>query len=141
MGEQISSMVDEDLNATIEAVAEYHDIPKSRAIELLLREGVQARELRYRFEQMDAKLDILIESLGGEPVAREAVSERFETVSDRELPAGVVGVDLVDNPMPYFQSAGDLPDRTDDEATLREALLDERDMVEQRGSAEQEADD
>ncbi|MCD2200904.1 hypothetical protein LPA44_13510 [Halobacterium sp. KA-4] len=130
MGEQISSSVDEGLNETIEGVAEYHDISKSRAIELLLQEGVRAREMRYRFEQLDAKLDLLIESLGGEPVAPEAVNERFEAVSERGLPGGLSGVDLADNPFPYFQSTGNFPDRSDEEAEIRQAVINERDAVE-----------
>lgn len=141
MGERISSYVDENLNETVEAVAEYHDIPKSRAVELLLREGVQAREMRYRFEQLDAKLDVLIESLGGEPVATEAVEERFAAVSERALPGGVTGVDLADSPLPYFQAAGNLPDRSDEEAEVREAVIDEREAVEGTEGAEQGADD
>ncbi|WP_202911825.1 hypothetical protein [Natrialba swarupiae] len=59
----------------IEAVAEYHGVRKSRAVELLLREGVQAREMRFRFEQLDAKLDVLSESLGGQPLAEDAGEE------------------------------------------------------------------
>lgn len=130
MGERISSFVDEDLNQTIEAVAEYHDIPKSRAVELLLREGVQAREMRFRFEQLDAKLDILIESLGGQPVAKEAVEERYQRVLERGLPGGVSGVDMADTPVPYFQAAGDLPDCEQEERRLLERLRTEREAVE-----------
>lgn len=130
MGERISSYVDEDLDVTIEAVAEYHDIPKSRAVELLLREGVRAREMRYRYEQMDAKLDFLIESLDGESVPKEAVKERFETVSERELPADVVGVDLADSPLPFFQSVGNFTDRSDEEAKIRQAVIAEREAIE-----------
>jgi hypothetical protein len=133
MGERIGAMVDEDLNEILEAVAEYHDIPKSRAVELLLREGVQAREMRYRFEQLDAKLDVLIENLGGEPFAADAVEERFAAVSERGLPGGVSGVDLTDRPFPYFQSAGDLPDRSAEEAEVRAAVVDERETIEQNG--------
>jgi len=107
MGDQISAMVDGDLNSILEAMAKHHDIPKSRVIELLLREGVHAREMRYRYEQMDAKLDHLIDSLNVGSTATDAVEDRFETVSERSLPAGVAGVELADSPLPYFQSAGD----------------------------------
>lgn len=134
-------MVDEDLNATIEAVAEYHDISKSRTIELLLREGVQARELRYRFEQMDAKLDLLVESLGGDYVLGETVEDRFETVSKRELPADIVGVELANKPFPYFRSASDYPDRSDEEASIRESVLAERRDIEGENETDQDTDD
>ena len=123
-------MIDEDLDVIIESVADYHDIPRSRAVEPLLREGVQAREMRYRYEQMDAKVDYLIDNLGVGSTATDAVEERFETVSDRSLPAGVSGVELADSPLPYFQSAGSYPDRSDEEAMVRDQVLDERDAVE-----------
>ncbi|QAU11381.1 hypothetical protein EKH57_00430 (plasmid) [Halorubrum sp. BOL3-1] len=123
-------MIDEDLDAIIESVADYHDIPRSRAVELLLRKGVQAREMRYRFEQLDAKLDHLIDNLGVGSTATDAVEERFGTVSDRSLPADVSGVELADSPLPYFRSAGDYPDRSDEEATVRDQVLDERDAIE-----------
>jgi len=129
MGDQISAMVDEDLNSVLEAMAAHHDIPKSRVIELLLREGVHAREMRYRYEQMDAKLDHLIDSLNVGSTATDAVEDRFETVSERSLPAGVAGVELADSPLPYFQSAGSYPDRSDEEAVVRDQVLDERDAV------------
>jgi len=141
MGERISSYVGKDLVTTIVAVAEHHDISNSKAVELLLREGVQAREMRYRYEQLDAKMDVLIESLGGEPVAAEAVEERFEQVAERGLPAGVTGVDLIDSPTPYFQAAGDIPDRADEEKELHEIVLKEREAVEGSDGVEQGADD
>lgn len=129
MGDRISAMVDEDLNAIIDTVADYHDISKSQAVELLLREGVHAREMRYRYEQMDAKLDHLIDNLGVGSTATDAVEDRFETVSERSLPAGVAGVELADSPLPYFQSAGSYPDRSDEEAVVRDQVFDERDAV------------
>ncbi len=129
MGDQISAMVDEDLNSILEAMAKHHDIPKSRVIELLLREGVHAREMRYRYEQMDAKLDHLIDSLNVGSSATDAVEDRFETVSERSLPAGVAGVELADSPLPYFHSAGSYPDRSDEEAAVRDQVFDERDAV------------
>jgi hypothetical protein len=141
MGERIGAYVGEELVSTIEAVAEHHDISNSKAIELLLVEGVQAREMRYRYEQLDAKLDVLIESLGGEPVAAEAVEERFEQVAERGLPGGVTGVDLTDSPAPYFQSAGTIPDRTGEEEHLHEIVLKEREAVEGGDGVEQGADD
>lgn len=140
MGERISSYVDVDLVETIEAVAEHHDISSSKAIELLLVEGTRAREMRYRYEQLDAKLDLLIESLGGEPVAAEAVEERFEKVAQRRLPGGVSGVELADSPAPIFQSAGPFPDRLDEEQALYEAILKEREAVEDGTGVEHGAD-
>jgi hypothetical protein len=136
MGERISSYVDGSLLNTIEAVAEHHDISNSKAIEVLLVEGVRAREMRYRYEQLDAKLDVLIESLGGEPVAAEAVEERFKRVAERGLPGGLGDVDLTDSPTPYFQSAGNIPDRTDEEDDLHEIVIKEREAVEDGTGAE-----
>jgi hypothetical protein len=97
--------------------------------------------MRYRYEQLDAKLDVLIESLGGEPVAAEAVEERFERVARRGLPGGVTGVDLADSPAPYFQAAGTIPDRADEEQEVYEIVLEEREAVEGGDSVEQGADD
>lgn len=130
MGERISAMVSEDLDVIIEAVAEHHSISKSSAIELLLREGVQAREMRYRFEQLDAKLDHLLENLGTSTTVANTVEDRFETVSERPMPAGVSGVELADSPLPYFQSAGSYPDRSDEEESVRDQVRDEREAVE-----------
>ena len=140
MGQQIGSYIDDDLYQLIEAIAEYHDIPTSRVVELLLREGVQARNLRYRFEQLDAKLDVFIESLGGEHAAEETVEQRLKKVGERGLPAGVTGVDLADKPLPIFQAGGELPDRSMDELDVQR-LLGERDAVEQDSDlADQESD-
>jgi antitoxin component of RelBE/YafQ-DinJ toxin-antitoxin module len=142
MKESISARVDNDLAAIIESVAAYHDIPKSRAIELLLREALNSRALRYRMEQLDAKMDIMIESLGGEPVAREAVSERFETVSKRGLPEAASGVDLAEQPHPFFRSTGDYTDRSEEEKSFVEELVAERDAIERAdGEAQQGADE
>lgn len=142
MKESITAKIDGNLDLIIEAVAEHHDISKSRTIELLLREGVNAREMRYRLEQMDAKIDILIESLGGEPIAREAVEERFETVTERGLPEAVAGVDLANEPLPFFRSTGDYPDRSREEESLKDALASEREAISGLGGeAEQGADD
>ncbi|WP_420191959.1 hypothetical protein [Haloplanus salinarum] len=138
----ITSRVDSDLAARIESVAEYHDISESRAVELLLREAMNARSLRYRMEQLDAKMDIMIESLGGEPVAREAVSERFETVTKRGLPEAASGVDLAEQPHPFFQSTGDYTDRSEEEQSFVEELVAERDVIERAdGETQQGADD
>jgi len=131
MGHRIGAMVDEDLNSILEAMANHHDIPKSRVIELLLREGVQAREMRYRFEQLDAKLDHLLENLGTSTTVANTVEDRFETISERPMPAGVSGVELADSPLPYFQSAGGYPDRSDEEETVRDQVRDERETVEE----------
>lgn len=136
MGERISAMVNEDLDVIIEAVAEHHSISKSSAIELLLREGVQAREMRYRFEQLDAKLDHLLENLGTSTNVASTVEERFETVTDRPVPAGVSGVELADSPLPYFQSAGSYPDRSDEEAAVRESVINEREWVGEQSTSE-----
>ena len=61
--------------------------------------------------------------------ATDAVEDRFEAVSERSLPAGVAGVELADSPLPYFQSAGSYPDRSDEEAVVRDQVFDERDAV------------
>jgi len=52
---KISGYIDDDLHNLMEEIAEYHDIPMTRVSELLLREGVNAREQRVKLEQLDVK--------------------------------------------------------------------------------------
>lgn len=80
--------------------------------------------MRYRYEQRDSKLDHLIDNLGVSSTTSEVV-ERFETASERSLPAGVAGVELTDSPLPYFQSVGHHPDRSDEESAVQKEVLGE----------------
>lgn len=128
MSGTISTYVDDALEEQIETFAEYHDISTSKAMKILLVEGVRAREMRLRFEQMDAKLDALVESLAGEQIVAEAVKARFERVLDRGVAADLY--DIKDEPHPFYQSASEIPDRSNEEAELLEKFLDERETLE-----------
>jgi len=128
MSKTICAHVNEELEAHIESLAEYHDISKSNAIKLLLLEGIRAREMRLRFEQLDAKLDVLIENLGGEQVAEKKIEDRLDRVLDRGLPGDLYG--LKSKPHPFYQPASDTPDRSSEEEAVKQQLLDERDQIE-----------
>lgn len=110
MSEKISGYVDDELNSLIDAMAEHHDISRSRVIELLLREGVNARETRLRLVQMEAKLDLMVESFAEQDSAKERIQEQMAEAIDTPTPDGTTGTDLVDEPLPAFQSIGIRPD-------------------------------
>lgn len=110
MGTKISGYVDDELAGLLEDIADHHDIPKTRALELLLREGVQAREHRLRLVQLEAKLDLLLESFAEEENAKTAVEDQVSEAMQTAVPQGTTGVDLVEEPHPAFQSLGIRPD-------------------------------
>ena len=110
MGQKLSGYIDDELYDLIEALAEHHDIPKSRAHELLLREGVQARNHRLRLVQLEAKLDLIIDAFAEEENAKENIKQQMQDAMQLPIPDGTTGVDLVDEPFPAFQSLGIRPD-------------------------------
>lgn len=110
MGQNISGYVDDDLAELIEDIAEHHDIPRNRVHEILLREGVQAREMRLRMVQLEAKLDLILESFAEEENAKDAIDEQIGKAMALPIPEGTTGVDLADEPYPAFQSMGIRPD-------------------------------
>jgi len=108
MAEKISGAVSDRLYILMQEMAEYHNIPFSRVLELLLREGVQARSTRVRLEQMDAKLDTLIAKFGVD--VEDDVDNRTKSVSGYPLTEGTMGADVLGKPHPFFQLTGSLDD-------------------------------
>jgi hypothetical protein len=107
MPTHISGYIADELADLIDEMADHHDVPRSRVLELLLREGVNNRHQRIRMEQIDIKVERLLVDLGVNPdgVLREEVRERSEEVGNMPLPEGTTGVDLV-TPHPYFGGDG-----------------------------------
>lgn len=119
MTERISSYVSEQTGTLIEDLADHHDISESRAIQLLIREGIIAREHRLRLERLDAKLDIILELVGGNEQTEERISERLEAVTDYPFPDSTFDADLADTPHPLFRSPNLLGTEFDEDAIDR----------------------
>ncbi|NGM71377.1 hypothetical protein G6M89_20665 [Natronolimnobius sp. AArcel1] len=113
MSRNISSHVPDDVAAGIDAIAEYHDISASKAILLILLEGFHAREMRYRQEIIDAKLDVFIENFGVEEETQNKVESRLSEISNRSIPESTLGMELMDEPHPMLGPAGNLPSLPD----------------------------
>jgi len=107
MPTQISGYVADELADLIDEIADHHNIAKNRAIELLLREGVNNRYQRIKMEQIDIKMERLLSELGlnADGTFSEEVKEHSEKIGNMPLPEGTTGVDLV-TPHPYFGGDG-----------------------------------
>ena len=116
MPTKISGYVADELADLIDEIAEHHDIPKTRAHELLLREGVNNRYQRIKMEQIDIKMErMLIEfGLNADGTFGEEVKEHSEKIGNMPLPEGTTGVDLV-TPHPYFGGGGWYHDQDDED--------------------------
>lgn len=110
MGQKISGYVEDELGDLISAMAEFHNVPEARIVELLLREGAHSRDLRLRILQVETKLDLILDSFAEEENAKELMREQVPAALGVPLPDGTTGVDLVDEPFPAFQSTGIRPD-------------------------------
>jgi hypothetical protein len=110
MGQKISGYVDDELAELISAMADHHNVPEARIVELLLREGVHSRDIRLRILQVEAKLDLIVDGFAEEENAKELMREQVPTALGLPLPDGTTGIDLVDEPFPAFQSLGIRPD-------------------------------
>ena len=64
MPTQISGYVADELADLIDKIADHHNIAKNRAIELLLREGVNNRYQRIKMEQISTKVDRMLVEFG-----------------------------------------------------------------------------
>ncbi|CDK38238.1 hypothetical protein [Halorubrum sp. AJ67] len=107
MPTKISGYVADELADLIDKIAEHHDIPKTRAHELLLREGVNNRYQRIKMEQIDIKVERMLIELGlnTDGIFSDELEERSEEIGNMPLPEGTTGVDLV-TPHPYFGDDG-----------------------------------
>ncbi|WP_277543711.1 hypothetical protein [Haloarcula laminariae] len=119
MSQKISGYVDDELDDLIEAMSDHHGISRSRVIELLLREGANARETRLRIVQLEAKLDLIVESFAEQDAAKDKVREQMTELIDLPTPDGTTGTDLVEAPVPEFQSLGIRPDEWDTSTDTR----------------------
>ncbi|WP_123623340.1 hypothetical protein [Halorubrum sp. CSM-61] len=107
MPTKISGYVADELADLIDEIADYHDIPKTRAHELLLREGVNNRHQRIKMEQINIKLERMLREFGinsNMEFSRE-IAEQSKKIGNMPLPEGTTGVDLV-TPHPYFGGDG-----------------------------------
>ena len=107
MPTKISGYVADELADLIDEIADYHDIPKTRAHELLLREGVNNRHQRIKMEQINIKVERMLVEFGIDPDGEfsEEIKAQTEEIGNMPLPEGTTGVDLV-TPHPYFGGDG-----------------------------------
>jgi len=110
MPTHITGYVADELADLIDEMSEYHDIPRSRVLKLLLREGVNNRYQRIKMEQIDIKHErMLIElALDLDGTFGKEVKEHSKQIGNMPLPEGTTGVDLV-TPHPCF--GGKVPRR------------------------------
>lgn len=100
MGERLSTYVDEEETAEfIDDFADHHDISRSKAISILIHEGIDNRNLRYHLEVIDAKVELLLETLGEENRISEKVTERLAKTKGKKLPTGSEPEKMRDRPM------------------------------------------
>ena len=107
MPTHITAYIADELAELIEDIGEHHDIPRSRVLELLLREGVNNRHQRIKMEQIDIKLERMLREFGinSDGKFSEEIAEQSEKIGNMPLPEGTTGVDLV-TPHPYFGDDG-----------------------------------
>ena len=107
MPTQISGYVADELADLIDEIADHHDIAKNRAIELLLREGVNNRYQRIKMEHLNIKMERMLMELAidSDGELGEKLESRSKKIGNMPLPEGTTGVDLV-TPHPYFGGDG-----------------------------------
>ncbi|MFC6751924.1 hypothetical protein [Halorubrum tibetense] len=107
MPTKISGYVADELADLIDEIADYHDIPKTRAHELLLREGVNNRHQRIKMEQINIKVERVLREIDVNTDGEfgEEIEAQSEKIGNMPLPEGTTGVDLV-TPHPYFGGDG-----------------------------------
>lgn len=110
MGHRISGYVSDELGEQIEAMAEHHDVPRNRIVEMLLKQGMSNWDARVRILQLEAKLDLMVESFAEEENAKERMEEVMEEALELPLPDGAVLDDVEGEPYQAFQSLGIRPD-------------------------------
>lgn len=110
MGQKVSGYVDDETAEYIDAIAEHYGLAKTKVMALLIREGIQARTHRIRLEQLNAKLDVLMEGYAAEDEAREAIRDQWQSAADVDLPGSVFASGSVKEPFPAFQSPGLQPE-------------------------------
>lgn len=111
MGKRISGYVSDELGEQIEAIAEHHDVPRNRIVEMLLQQGMSNWDARVRILQLEAKLDLIVDSFAEEENAKERMREQMDEALELPLPDGAVIDDIADEPYAAFQSLGIRPDK------------------------------
>jgi hypothetical protein len=110
MGKRISGYVSDELGEQIEAIAEHHDVPRNRIVEMLLQQGMSNWDARVRILQLEAKLDLIVDSFAEEENAKERMREQMDEALELPLPDGAVIDDISGEPYAAFQSLGIRPD-------------------------------
>lgn len=110
MGKRISGYVSDELGEQIEAIAEHHNVPRNRIVEMLLQQGMSNWDARVRILQLEAKLDLIVDSFAEEENAKERMQAQMDEALELPLPDGAVIDDIADEPYAAFQSLGIRPD-------------------------------
>ncbi|MGQ4557387.1 hypothetical protein [Halobellus sp. GM3] len=110
MGKRISGYVSEELGKQIEEMADHHDVPRNRIVEMLLQQGMSNWDARVRILQLEAKLDLLVEGFAEEENAKIKMQEAMDDALELPLPDGAVIDDVAGEPYQAFQSLGIRPD-------------------------------
>ncbi len=72
---QVSTYPSDEIYEAIESYADHHDIPRARAAELLIEEGLASRADRYQTARLEAKIDRLLEEFAVD-VDSEEINEQ-----------------------------------------------------------------
>ncbi|WP_283402545.1 hypothetical protein [Halorubrum sp. DM2] len=116
MPTNISCYVSDELAELIDDIADHHEISRSMAVKLLLREGINNRHQRIKMEQIDIKMERMLVELGINSDGKfgDEIEAQSKKVGNMPLPEGTTGVDLV-TPHPYFGGNGWYHDDEDDD--------------------------
>jgi hypothetical protein len=102
MPERVSTYLEEDTLALIREIADHHDISRSKAVQLLVREGISNRSLRYQYELLDAKMDRILLELGIDNIDDEIAQDRYEFALKNTTPESTLDTEFADTPQPEF---------------------------------------
>lgn len=103
MGENaITIRPDDQIFEFICSLADYHDTSRSQAAQLLILEGFHSREQRLRFEQLNTKVNLLLENSGLDELVEDDLEEDFAEILGTSPPAERLALDLADRPHPAF---------------------------------------
>lgn len=97
---QLQGYPSDDVYNAIESIAEHHDISMSKAVCLVLEEGLAARSRRVAAARVELKLDRLIDNMGFD-VDQEQIQREAEAQVNLGTPIGGIDTDqLADEPAP-----------------------------------------
>jgi len=108
---KITAYVDEDYLKQIENLSDNLDITESKAANIILASGLSNWETEIKIVQLEAKLDLIIESFAEEEDAKERMKEAVREFNEKK--SMDIPIDDTDEPTDAMKSIGITPDSWD----------------------------